>query len=180
MQPCYVYVDEGYVRPDLRDAGLPDEFDPRELAKYVSGAMLDRHVQWGLRPTRIFYYDALDETRPEEAERQERYFRRLERLPNTHVRTGYVRRGRQGRRQQKAVDVQLAVDALEAAASGKIVAIGLVAGDADFVPLAEAVRRAGPHVVVVAFKTSAAEELLAVADYVVGLEAAHPDWVLPP
>ena len=36
MQPCYVYVDGGYVRPHLRDAGLIDEFDPREHAKYVS------------------------------------------------------------------------------------------------------------------------------------------------
>jgi uncharacterized LabA/DUF88 family protein len=134
---------------------------------------------WGLIVRRIFYYDAVDESRPEEAERQERYFARLRRLPDVHVVLGDVRRRVKGPREQKGVDVQLAVDALEVASSGRVDAIALVTGDADFVPLAGAVRRAGPHVIVMAFPSSLSDRLEAEADRSIFLPEPPPDsWDL--
>jgi uncharacterized protein (TIGR00288 family) len=103
----------------------------------------------------------------------------VRRLPDTHVGEGYARR-RRGVLQQKGVDVRLAVDALEAAVAQRVRIIGPVAGDADFVPLVEAIRRAGPHMVVLAFRESLAAELRGAADRVVFLPDEPADWASPP
>jgi uncharacterized LabA/DUF88 family protein len=185
MDSCYVYVDGRYVRKQLSDAGLSDEFDPRKPAGFVRNAGWIGGLRWDIAPVRVFYYDAVDETPADEAarleaDRQRAYFDRLRRLPETHVVTGYLRPGRRGRRQQKGVDVQLAVDALEAALYQRVKAVALVAGDADFIPLAEAVRRAGPHVLVLAFESSLSDELHAAADRFIPLPEPPQDWLLRP
>ena len=95
-----------------------------------------------------------------------------------HVITGYVRRGHKGRREQKGVDVRLAVDDLDAAAAQRVKAIGRLAGDADFAPLATAIGRAGPHVIVLAFPGPLSSELRGAADRVILLSDPPPDWSL--
>jgi uncharacterized LabA/DUF88 family protein len=173
---CYVYVDGGYVRRHLTDEGLPGEFDPSKPASVVVGHIAGRALALG----RVFYYDAINEGgSPTEQVDQQNYLRRVERLNDTHVQTGYIRPGRRTRRQQKGVDVQLAVDALEAAWSGNAAAIGLVAGDGDFAPLADAIRRAGPHVLVLGFEKSLSSELVDSADRVIHLPEHPTDWQLP-
>lgn len=137
-------------------------------------------------PVRLFYYDALDDNGPEpERAAFAAYLDAVEQLADTSVATGYVKSSRRRGREQKAVDVQLAVDALEAALTGRADVIALVAGDGDFAPLAEAVRRAGPHCIVLAFPNSLARELRMAADRVVDLpdtpkiKALVPDSVTP-
>jgi uncharacterized protein (TIGR00288 family) len=92
-------------------------------------------------------------------------------MADTHVILGEVRRSR--RREQKGVDVQMAVDALKAAASGTVDAIILVAGDADFAPLARAIREFGPHVFVVAFPENLSPSLAREADRVGVMESSE-------
>jgi len=175
---CYVYVDGSYVQKALTDAGKSREFDPTKPAQFVRDVHLAQNVSWQLWATRIFYYDAADDTDPA-ADEKRRYLDRVRRLPDTHVAEGDVRRRlRDGRREQKGVDVQLAVDALSAAFSGQVAAIALVTGDADFVPLVEAIRHAGPHVLVMAFEQSLSEKLRATADRVVLLPYPPEDWEL--
>lgn len=180
IEACYVYIDAGYVRATLKQAGVQDEFDPRAYANYVGDQRFMNTTLWALQPTRIFVYDAVDDDpqTPEaahEAQRRTAHLARVQRLPDTHVVTGFLRRGQRGQRQQKGVDVALAVDALEAASAQRVKAIALVAGDADFAPLADAVRRAGPHVIVIAFPSSLAAELRAAADRVISLPEPPPD-----
>jgi uncharacterized LabA/DUF88 family protein len=159
----------------LQGAGQDDKFDPRNLALFVQNEkILGKRVA----PVRTLYYDAIDESAPEEKTRQEDYLRCVQSLPDTHAVIGRIRQGKRGR-EQKGVDVQLAVDALEAAWSGTVEAIGLVTGDADFVPLANAVRRLGPHVIVLAFANSLADDLRASADRVIELPPPPADWVRP-
>jgi uncharacterized LabA/DUF88 family protein len=149
----YAYVDAGHVRASLVRAGHSPEFDPR--------AVIKAGVPW--EPERVFFYDALDDSDPVKLAQQESYLDRIERLHNTHLATGIVR-GRKGNRRQKGVDVALAVDALTAAHAHAVEMIVLVTGDADFTPLVDAIRRTGPHVMVMAFEGSYAEELRVAAD----------------
>jgi uncharacterized LabA/DUF88 family protein len=168
----YVYVDGGYVREEFLQAGLPAEFHPHRIL----GAALG----FGSL-SRLFFYDAVDHDDPKRV-RQEAYLARVQRIPFTHVVTGTVR-GRKGKRRQKGVDVALAVDALEAAHARTADAIVLVTGDADFAPLAVAIRRAGPHVYVAAFAASLPDDLRAAADQVLHLSLSAPEqmatWFLP-
>src|SRR3712207_6530278 len=102
---------------------------------------------------RTFYYNALaeDESTPAKTKQLEAHLEWVRHLPDTEVREGYVRPSLRRKRQQRGVDVQLAVDALEAAYARHVKALALVTGDIDFVPLVEAIRRAGPHVFVLGF-----------------------------
>jgi hypothetical protein len=163
--PCACFVDGGYVRAHLQRAGLPVEFDPRALAKFVGPS---QQVAVGGREfvvDRVFYYDAIDEAADEgEALRMNTYLQRVENLPEVKVGTlGFLRQsGRRDRpREQKGVDVQLAVDALEMAFAHRTAAVALVAGDADFAPLMEAVRRTGTYAFVLAWRTSLSNALRA-------------------
>ena len=170
---AYVFVDGGYVRERLRDFGESDRFDPTKPASLVQN-----HYFGGRRALvgRIFYYDAPDKVDASQRVDQEKYFSQLRRLPDTHVVLGELREGK--KRQQKGVDVQLAIDALRVAVSGVTQAIALVSGDADFAPLARAIREVGPHVMVFAFKKSAASSLLSEADRVYLWDAVPQGWEL--
>jgi uncharacterized protein (TIGR00288 family) len=77
------------------------------------------------------------------------------------------------------VDVQLAVDSLQAANRGIVKAIALVSGDSDFVPVARAIREAGPHFIVMAFKRSLSGELANEADLLIRFPDRPIDWQLP-
>jgi uncharacterized LabA/DUF88 family protein len=175
MVPCYVYVDGAYVRRELRDHGQSDEFNPRNPARFVQNQRISGAK---VTPSRVFYYDAIDPQADQaERERQRQYFARLEKLPDTHVVLGEVRRGTK-KREQKGVDVQLAIDALRAATAGVAPVVALVTGDADFAPLARAIREVGPHVIVLAFSQSLSENLAREADRVQVWEHAPTDWDL--
>jgi len=171
---AYIFVDGAYVRERLRDFGVSDRFDP------IKPASLVQNHRFGGKQAlvgRVFYYDAPD-TQADASQRadQEEYFSQLRRLPDTHVVLGEVRKGK--KREQKGVDVQLAIDALKVAVSGVTQVIALVSGDADFAPLARAIRETGPHVLVFAFSQSAASSLLNEADKVHLWDAVPQDWEL--
>jgi len=110
---------------------------------------------------RVIYYDA----RPDEGSSAEleEYWRAIELLPDTEIGFG-VLRGR--KRRQKQVDTLIAVDMLEGAFTGLYQVALLIAGDADFVPIVQAVRRKGLMVVVAGAKESLADELRQAADRV--------------
>lgn len=170
-----MYVDGQYVRTELKKGAQSDEFDPRKPA----GFLQNHFIAGGqLLVGRIFYYDALNSQGPqEEQRRQSDYFSKLQRLPDTHVVLGQVRRGAK-RRERKRVDVQMAVDAPLAATRKVTEAIALVTGDADFASLARANRDAGPHVIVIAFDSLLSESLAKEADRVEILPEIPLDWAL--
>ena len=163
---AYAFVDAQYLRKEFRNARLRDNIDPWKIVAKVHQRLGRRVVQ----AVRLFFYDAIDEDDSAEEAHQEEaqqrdYFRRVEALDDTMVIVGQVRRGAASKsREQKGVDVQLAIDALLMASRGDIEAVILVTGDADFTPLAEAIRRLGPHVIVAAYPKSLASSLKAAAD----------------
>ena len=159
----YLFVDAQYIREELRCLDLDDEFSPECL-----NHQLLFHDSQGrrIRRSRTFFYDAIDESASEsQHQKQQVYLRRVEELPYTTVLTGFIRPGRRNR-SQKGVDVRIAVDMLEMAERQMCDAMCLVAGDADFAPLADAVRRAGPYMIVAGFQKNLSMELKHSADLV--------------
>jgi uncharacterized LabA/DUF88 family protein len=175
--PCNIYIDAANVRKHLEEVGLSGGFDPRRLAELVRTDIIGGMP---LSAARTFFYDAVDHTMTDQSlQRQDKYFQQIELLPDTHIVLGSVGRA-QGHRTQKGVDVQLAVDALNAAWSGIVAAVAIVSGDADFVPLVDAIRGVGPHVLVMSFESSLSHELRQAADRVLILPDRPRDWTLTP
>ena len=144
--------------------------------------------------SRAYYYDAIDYakgTNESDTEwearvlRQEYFFRRIQNIPDFHVRPGSVSRGK--KREQKEVDVAVAVDMVTHGLKGDIARAVLIAGDLDFRPALEALVRMGVNVELWYHESSFALDLPYAADKAIGLrfrqlyswnsksfQAAHP------
>ncbi|HXO28558.1 MAG TPA: NYN domain-containing protein [Thermoanaerobaculia bacterium] len=178
---AYCFVDGGHVRAMAKQVGKP-LVDPRALAITITYSatvqywrtwkpgpepgdlVVDSDIRIGL--DRVIYFDA----RRDDATDQllEEYWRAVELLPDTELGFGSVR-GRP--RRQKKVDGLIAVDMLGGAFAGLFQVAILVSGDADFVPVVDAVRRTGVMVVVASTADGLADELRREADRV---------WILDP
>jgi uncharacterized LabA/DUF88 family protein len=167
----YLFVDGGYLRQKYaenmrRVFGDHGELDFQTVHNWFYG-----RVQSAI-PRRVFYYDCIHDIKlsgesPDEFEKrvslQKLEFEHIQSLEGFHVRpgklTGSVRNIR-----QKGVDVLLAVDMLDNAFRKNMDAVLLLAGDADFVPLVEAVTRLGTWVEVYYDPKGVAKELHYAAD----------------
>lgn len=93
---------------------------------------------------RVLFYDAYPEKNPDQSESEfenemqltEDFFRSLSEIPNFNVRPALTRRGK--RRQQKGVDVLLAIECLMHSIRGNIDEATIMTSDLDFFPLFEA------------------------------------------
>ena len=126
-----------------------------------------------LKVNRCYYYDAIDysnganETEAEQDDRiaqRESFHDWLAELRGFHVRHGHVRRSKKKSREQKAVDVRLAVDALEHAARGNIEKAVFLTGDLDFEPLLTSLERLGVRTKLLYVRSSTSPELIRAAD----------------
>jgi len=150
---AYLFIDGGYLREIIRDfaKGVFGVDDPGiDLARI------------GNKFRRIFYYDCP----PGKADAQSLadFVERMDsikRLPGFHVFEGVVT-GR--RRTQKQVDVKIAVDMLFHTLSDNMDSATLLAGDQDFVPVLEALVRAGMYVSLLYEAKSGSRELIHAAD----------------
>jgi uncharacterized LabA/DUF88 family protein len=140
-----------------------------------------------LEADRVYYYDAIDyEIGPTEtaAERdarvaiREAYLDIVDRVPGFHVRDGRVRRyNRRRGREQKGVDVQLAVDAMEHAARGNMSMAMLLTGDLDFEPLLASLVRFGIKTRLWYIPRHTATELMRASDEIRKITLGHfYDW----
>jgi hypothetical protein len=81
-------------------------------------------------------------------------------------------------RKAKAVDVALAADVITLGATDQYQVAVIVAGDADYVPVLESVKRLGLHVLVAFFAGSTSPQLRIAADEYVDLtESLTIDWI---
>jgi uncharacterized LabA/DUF88 family protein len=169
---AHIFIDGGYLRAVGRESSVPYP-NPRYLAKKVVESST---VQgWASDPTghanallgRVTYYDALPETGAADPD-VDRYWQSIELQEDVHLGFGALR-GLKRKARQKGVDVQLAVDMLVGAFSSVFDIAVLVAGDADFVPVVEEVKRRGVMVAIVAEPKSLADDLRRVADRHVSL-----------
>jgi uncharacterized LabA/DUF88 family protein len=170
--PCHLYIDAQNIRIALKERDVSDEFDPGKLRGLVEAEAVGGRQFVVMR---VFVYNTSNNHADEAAQKRERaYLDRLEQLPDVHVVDGTI--GGAGR--QKGVDVRLAVDALSDAWTGRVGAIAIASCDGDFAPLADAVRRAGPHVIVLAFEKSLSRDLRDAADRTILLPEKPDGWTL--
>src|SRR5687768_2552079 len=121
MPGTYAFIDGNY---------LHSQYERQMQAFYgQTPPILYEAVGSLLAADRFFFYDAIDYQKSEtetETQREERIAKRealhdhITSRPGFHVRDGYVRRSQKRKREQKGVDVQLAVDAMEHAARGNL------------------------------------------------------------
>ena len=165
---AHVFVDGGYLRVLAREHNQL-LVNPRDLASQLmkSGAVQTWAFNPGQDPNaflgRVQYYDALPDDASPQKEESEAYWREVEKLEDVHLGFGALR-GLKRNMRQKGVDTLMAVDMLVGAFSGLFDIAVLVAGDADFVPVVEEVKRRGVMVAVAGVRSSLADDLLRAAD----------------
>ncbi len=193
MFTAYCFVDGGHLRAAARKYNKP-LVNPRILADSI---VYSHFVQTWRRPgvsiamskdnsgqreiglARVLYYDARPDQEDSNPSAIEEYWKAIELLPETEVGFGALR-GRP--RRQKKVDGLIAVDMMVGAFTNLFQVAVLVAGDSDFVPVVNEVRRRGVMVVVAAVMESLADELKRAADRVWSIEpaGAQPMRDFPP
>ena len=156
--PEYLFVDGAYLREILVAIG----------ERYCDGAPLDMNYSTLFSPhEKVFYYDCLPPRRSGETgvEHETRlkevrtHFAKLRRLPGCHVFEGKT--SYEGKVQrQKGIDVHIAVHMLMHVVRKNTMKVTLFAGDADFLPLVQALVLEGAQVTVVFESRSAAVDLI--------------------
>lgn len=147
----YAFIDGGYLRK-ICEHGRCSNCDPQNLSNILAGKC---GYFGGVRASlsRTIYFDAEPDDGEPPAELNG-YWNAIELLPDTQLGFGWLR-GKSSKRgpRQKAVDTLLAVEMVSGAYNRRYDVALLLACDADFVPVVNEVRRAGPHVVVAAITT---------------------------
>src|SRR5262245_58657041 len=165
LNETYLFIDGGYFNGVYSDVFAPI-FGGEYLVDYAG-------VMATFGATRAFLYDCVDDI-PNAGENDADYRARVQRqkdrldeidkVEGLHVRLGHLRRGKRGR-EQKEVDVQLAVEMLTNSFYKNMGQAVLIAGDRDFKPLVESVVRLGTKVKVAYDPHTIAKELAKAADY---------------
>lgn len=183
---AHAFVDGGYLRELARASDQP-LVNPRVLANNI---VFDNRVQtWGTVETsgrsttlaRVIYYDARPDADEEVSADLLAYWDAIELLNDTELGFGSLRGGTKRRPpRQKAVDTLIAVDMLVGAFSRLFQVAVLVAGDADFVPVVNEVRRRGVMVAVAASERSMSPDLRRAADRFVAIGPGLETRWFPP
>ena len=138
-----VFIDNAYLSKILRD-----EFN-KERIHYLD---LSNKISIGYQRLRTYVYDAYPyQDNPPTREQSDllsgmqSFIRALEQLPSFEIRMG-KQRPRPTGYIQKGVDVWLAVDMMRLALKQQMQKAVLVAGDADYVPVVDAIKNEGVSV----------------------------------
>lgn len=182
----YAFIDGAQLRAGLQELGAKwEEVNLLDIAKVGLRGVGSKWQGLDMVVSRVFVYDAVgDNTATKEEQAVERWLRRNGQQPDVHVRRGGLAGDpkKPRARRQKAVDVQLAVDAVTWASNGVFDVALLVTGDGDFAPVAEAVRDRGPLVALFCFESRLSPVLREAADrvgYLLTDPAAYDGWALP-
>jgi uncharacterized LabA/DUF88 family protein len=160
---AYLFIDGGYLQTLYRDSFRPIFSD--------TYAIDYEQVKRFFSARRVYYYDCLDDVaKPGEndadfkarVQGQEELFDVIEKVEGVHVRFGWLSPGK--RRQQKEVDVCLAVDMLTHAFAKNMTKAVLLAGDRDFKPVVDSVVRLGTYVQLAYDPRIGSKELARAAD----------------
>jgi uncharacterized LabA/DUF88 family protein len=162
-QTSYLFIDGASFQGALTD--ISERFFDGEILQVNWKALRGSHLK-------VFYYDALPVQQMNEdlsvySERiapKQTELAAIERQAGYHVKTGDVQRRRTRGNEQKMVDVQLAVDALQAASRGLYSQCAFITGDLDFRPLVAALVDMGIDVTLHYPPGHTSNELLVAAD----------------
>jgi len=150
----YLFIDAGYLR--------------QRINEFATTFFNEEHYGWDCQAIagpflKTFFYDCPpDEKNAHVLPQYGDLITATKRLPGVHVVLGVLTSGKNKR--QKQVDVKLAVDMLSHTLNRTMEAATLLAGDQDFVPVLEALVRAGMYVSLTYAPSSISPALLDAAD----------------
>jgi uncharacterized LabA/DUF88 family protein len=163
----YLFVDGGFVDSMVRKAAkfyeLPLTIDEVDFERLAGGFQ------------RTFYYDALPVQKANEdleaynlvLTRKQELFSRVNATPYMHTREGITRNRLTNRaREQKGVDILLAIDVFKHASLGNMSEAHVMTKDLDFFPLFEALRDTPVSVHLHCACEETSDELMSLADVV--------------
>ncbi|HKX30648.1 MAG TPA: NYN domain-containing protein [Blastocatellia bacterium] len=183
---AFGFVDGGYVRKRASEAGA-DLINPRALIQRIvnlpllQGWCATPQTVQNVGAARVIYYDARPDNDTEISEDLKEYWDAVELLEDTDLGFGSMRGGTTKKPpRQKGVDTLIAVDMLVGSFTKLFAVAILVAGDADFVPILNEVRRQGVMVVVAAWEKSTSADLKRAADRFLPLEPFSDTACVPP
>jgi len=158
-----VFIDAGYLRNYAKKQYGSDEINYGKLGTFlansaVSGERFHAHL------VRIFYYDGMpdikDANSVEEDSREEvkkkieqkkaeleDYIKKIQDTDKLDIKYGHLVISKKEGTRQKGVDTLIAIDMITKAFQGQYHYAVLLAGDADFIPIVDAVKHVGPIVV---------------------------------
>jgi uncharacterized LabA/DUF88 family protein len=185
---AHSFIDGAYLRRAAKEAHL-HLVDPLALSKSI---IFDQAViqDWCADPrairstglARVIYYDARPDDDSELDPNLKSYWDAIELLRDTQLGFGSLRGGNKKKPpRQKGVDTLIAVDMLVGAFTNLFSVALLVAGDADFVPIINEVRRRGVMVVVAGMDDGTfSDELKRSADRHLMIKATRDSSAFPP
>lgn len=158
-----VFIDAGYLRNYAKEYCGTDEINYERLGKFlatqaVAGENFRPHL------VRIFYYDAKPDIKDadlveqeyqadvkkkieEKAKELDTYIGKIQDTDKLDIKFGHLVISKKDSTRQKGVDTLIAIDMITKAFQGQYHYAVLLAGDADFIPIVEAVKHVGPIVV---------------------------------
>ncbi len=168
LHRVHVFIDGGFIREGAREAGCRWP-TARSMCQHLVST--DHLQSWARDPRivrsamlqRIRYYDAFADSPDSQDPKLQAYWREVELEDDVHLGFGELR-GLRRRVRQKGVDTLIAVDMIVGAYGGLFDIALLIAGDADFVPVLEEVKRRGIMVAVASPRARISDELRRCAD----------------
>lgn len=133
----YLFIDGAFLQKYLQE--IKERIEPEAGSLSIDYSLIGQHYD------RTFYYDAYperenfedEEKYKTEREYKDQLFSKLSAIDNFHVRPALTRRSKK-KREQKGVDVLLAIECLTHALRGNIDVATIMTSDLDFYPLFEA------------------------------------------
>jgi uncharacterized LabA/DUF88 family protein len=155
-----VFIDGGYLRQLCIDHCGNDDINFENLLGLIIRAF-DNHpnLRFQANLIRAYYYDAIVDQNDPDYNRQRNYFDAIpEKYPYT-LRLGRCVKSSNKGYKQKGVDILMSVDAVTKAYLNQYDTAIFLLGDADFIPLIEAVKDAGKKTMLVYNKNNCSKLL---------------------
>jgi uncharacterized LabA/DUF88 family protein len=159
------FIDGGYVRELCKKQYGHDHIDFKEFRNMLV-RNYNANMLFQANLIRIYYYDAIVESREPKHKEQRDYFDAIANEQSYTVRLGSLVKSagelaNEGKKfKQKGVDILMSIDAVSKAYLNHYDTGIFVMGDGDFVPLIEAVKDTGKKTVCISNPPTASVELL--------------------
>jgi uncharacterized LabA/DUF88 family protein len=179
LERVMIFIDGAYLRKLSKQYYGHDRVDFTKFADILQRMYHTIHgYPFRMNLIRIYYYDAIVDKSDREYENRKKYFDSIDSLMWYTVRLGQLIRSSTKEFKQKGVDILMAIDVLTKAYQDHYDTGMFVMGDADFIPLIEAVKNAGKKTICVFHQDHSSNELIKTFDMNIRFdEKAIQSWL---